>query len=184
MFNARPFLPLLLALGLLWGACGRSAPESSPQAPTATTPGQVAPEDPQAKVQDIRELLTITKSNDLGDKVLESVISNYKRNLPKVPESFWEELRSSAQPNDLIEQIIPIYEDHYTHAEIKGLIAYYKSPLGQKVLLSLPKITQESMQVSQKWGMGINNSITQKLKTRGYLEPTEEDAQGHDHANE
>lgn len=179
MLNMHRHFALLIvfSFALTLSAC------EQPNTPRLDAPKQASAEDHEAKLKDLRTLLNITGSTELGQKVLESVISNYKRNYPKIPETFWVELHQSSEADKLIEEIIPIYDAHYTHADIKGLIAHYNSPLGQKVLKTLPKITTESMQISQKWGMGVNDSIAQKLKAKGYLEPAFAQPV-HDHGSE
>jgi hypothetical protein len=49
------------------------------------------------------------------------------------------------------EQLISVYDKHYTDDEIKGLLQFYGSPLGQKVAAESPKIgreIQESIRLS------------------------------------
>jgi hypothetical protein len=48
-------------------------------------------------------------------------------------------------------QLISVYDKHYTDEEIKGLLQFYGSPLGQKVAAESPKIgreIQESIRLS------------------------------------
>ena len=40
-------------------------------------------------------------------------------------------------------QLVGIYDEHFTEDEIKGLLQFYGSPLGQKVAAEMPKITRE-----------------------------------------
>jgi hypothetical protein len=41
------------------------------------------------------------------------------------------------------EQILGIYDQHFTADEIKGLLQFYGSPLGQKFAAEMPKIGRE-----------------------------------------
>jgi len=53
----------------------------------------------------------------------------------------WDKLQ-----NDFVE----IYAKVYTEAEIKEIVAFYKSPTGRKVLDKMPQLMQESITISQK----------------------------------
>jgi uncharacterized protein len=44
----------------------------------------------------------------------------------------------------------PLFERHYTEDEVKGLIAFYKSPLGKKVLKVMPSMTAEALAKSNE----------------------------------
>jgi hypothetical protein len=41
-------------------------------------------------------------------------------------------------------QLVGIYDKHFTDDEIKGLLQFYGSPLGQKVASEMPKIGRET----------------------------------------
>lgn len=45
-----------------------------------------------------------------------------------------------------MEQIYyPLYDKYFTEAELKDLIAFYKSPTGRKLLHATPQLTQAAM---------------------------------------
>ena len=52
--------------------------------------------------------------------------------------------------DDMIDEIVPLYARHFSADELHQMAAFYKSPVGMKVLSTLPAIAAESMQVSQK----------------------------------
>ncbi len=50
------------------------------------------------------------------------------------------------------EKVIPIYDRHLSHEEIRGLIQFYETPLGRRLVKVLPQIMQESMAAGEEWG--------------------------------
>lgn len=54
--------------------------------------------------------------------------------------------RASAPPDQVINAVIPYYSKTFTMDEIQGLIKFYESPLGQKVVQSMPQVSQDSQQ--------------------------------------
>jgi len=40
-------------------------------------------------------------------------------------------------------QLVTVYDQHFTHDEIKGLLQFYGSPLGQKVAAEMPQVTRD-----------------------------------------
>lgn len=45
--------------------------------------------------------------------------------------------------------MIKLYTDNFSEAELKDLVKFYQSPLGQKVLQKMPQVTQQSAQLTQ-----------------------------------
>jgi hypothetical protein len=60
----------------------------------------------------------------------------------------------------------PIYHKHLTLAEVRGLIQFYKTPLGQKAISVMPKMSQEGALAGQKWAATITPVLNQRIKDR------------------
>lgn len=145
--NTLPVLVMLLVCLPLWGQ----------------------PNTPQEQKQaNIRKLLEITGSGKLGIQVMKQMIDSYRTSMPKVPQKFWDDFMKEADPQQLVELIVPIYDKYLTDEDVKNLIQFYQSPLGKKVIQVLPQITQQSMQAGQKWGAEIGQKVADKLKAEGY----------------
>jgi uncharacterized protein len=57
-----------------------------------------------------------------------------------------------------------IYNKYLTHEEIKGLLVFYKSELGQKAIDVMPKMTSEAIVLGQAWGQGLGPELVQRLQ--------------------
>lgn len=120
------------------------------------------------KTEDIKKLIAMTGSADVGVQVLDQMVGSFKQGLPNVPAKFWDEFRKEVGPDDLTNLIIPIYDKYFTHDDIKGLISFYNTPLGKKFTKNLPQVTAESMSVGQAWGQQLGMKVAKKLSEEGY----------------
>lgn len=118
-----------------------------------------------------RELLTLTGAAKIGMQVMDQMISMQKHNLPDVPEEFWTNFMASVDQNELLNLLIPIYTRHFTVAEMKEVISFYKTPVGQKMVGKMPVIAQESIQAGQQWGMKLGMKVAEDLAKKGYATP-------------
>jgi hypothetical protein len=50
--------------------------------------------------------------------------------------------------DDMLNDMIPIYQKHLTSADVDAMSAFYSTPTGQKLLREMPAMASESMQVS------------------------------------
>jgi len=126
-----------------------------------------APEETEFR-QDIRKLMVLTGAGDLGTQVMKQMIDMFKQTYVGVPDEFWDRFLEQAGGDELVELVIPIYERHLTHEDVKGLIAFYESPLGRKLVSKQPLIMEESMLVGQEWGAKLGQDVMSKLQEEGY----------------
>lgn len=66
-------------------------------------------------------------------------------------ESMWDELFKDVSYDDMLELTIAIYQRHFTQADVDSLVAFYQTPVGQKMLNETPAIMQESMQAGSDY---------------------------------
>jgi uncharacterized protein len=64
-----------------------------------------------------------------------------------------------------------IYAQVFTEQELKDLVAFYKSPLGQKLLAAEPTAIQTSMSYMNQWAQGfsevVNGEFRAEMRKRG-----------------
>lgn len=120
------------------------------------------------KIKNIKTLLELTGSAKLGIQMMNNIIESYKRTYPDLQSAttFWADFQKEMSIEDLISRMIPVYEKYYTDEDIKKLIAFYQSPVGKKVIATMPEVMQESMQIGQSWGKEISDKIANKIKEK------------------
>ncbi|HEU5334424.1 MAG TPA: DUF2059 domain-containing protein [Terriglobales bacterium] len=122
---------------------------------------------------------TRTILRELFDQDIDAQIEAMRRARPDVSDEFWEEFRAEfkrqASPDELMKAILPIYDKHFSHQEIRQLIAFYESPLGRKISTTLPEIQRESLEAGRIWGEQLGDRMNARLKQRlvekGYRTP-------------
>jgi hypothetical protein len=64
-----------------------------------------------------------------------------------------------------------IYANEFTEQELKDLVTFYKSPLGQKLLASEPRAVQFSMSYMNQWAQQfaeiVNGEFRAEMRKRG-----------------
>lgn len=124
---------------------------------------------PSAKADSIRSLIRMTRGEQIAEQVFNRVLRLQKQKHPDVPDQWWSKMRENADFDGLIQQLIPIYAQHFSQREINKLLDFYRTPLGQKTIEKMPTIMQESMTVGREWGRTLQQKIKQQLKRDGHL---------------
>src|SRR3954463_5749936 len=73
---------------------------------------------------------------------------------------------SEIKVDELIEVVIPIYQEHISKADLQQVLAFYQSPVGQRLLDEQPAMMQESMQKSSELMQTKLPEIFNKLDER------------------
>jgi uncharacterized protein len=80
--------------------------------------------------------------------------------------------RYTPRVSELIDGAARIYASHFTEAELKQMLVFYQSPLGQKMIIEEPKALDESMANAGKWADNLSleviDSMRAEMKKRGH----------------
>jgi len=152
----------VLALSFLTSAAIQGAQNpAKPPAISAATPAARSKIDP-AKEADIRHLLDVAGTAAVIQQLTRSTEQSIKpmvtNALPpgeyrdKLVDLFFERFHSKLDTKNLLDLAVARYDENFSDEEIKGLIIFYQTPLGQKVVTTLPKLTAELQQDGQSLG--------------------------------
>ncbi len=152
-----------------------SAAPQSAAAQDQVSPAQAKLIDP-VKDADIRSLMELIGARDqIQDAVSNSSEQYREKLLATVPNndkgqafvtSFIESYQKKFDVEQLTEQLVVIYDKHYTDDEIKTLLQFYGSPVGQKVAAETPKIGREIQAASRTTGAKAAKDALQALKAQ------------------
>jgi hypothetical protein len=78
-------------------------------------------------------------------------------------DKFSENLFKDMPVDEMLDAMIPIYQKHLTKEDLDGILAFYASPIGQKLQREQPAMTQESMQVGGEIGRRRIGAMMQQM---------------------
>lgn len=133
---------------------------------------QEKPIDPE-KAQNIQRLLQLTGAEKLQKSMAEQMINLLRPTLlkaggsdekaQKVLNRFSELLVEEFQKANFIDLTTEIYDKYFTNDDIKGLIAFYETPIGQKAIGLLPTVSQESVKRGAELGQAAATRAVSRL---------------------
>lgn len=121
------------------------------QTPTQKTPPTSVQE--TEKVNNIRQLLDLTGAKNISQQIMLQTLDVLKSQYPQVPQKVWDTFLAEVKADEMINEIVPIYNKYFTGEEIKQIIAFYQTPLGKKTISVLPQISRDSAIIGQKYGI-------------------------------
>jgi uncharacterized protein len=98
-----------------------------------------------------------------SDEKKKAAVEKVEQVLPGAAEAVSRMFRDPALIDEMMAEIGPLYARHYSVAELKQLTAFYRTPLGQKMLALSPRLAAESMAIGQKIVAPRLNGLMQEV---------------------
>ena len=172
LLRSLPAAGLAVALALI----GAPAMAQTPAAPAATS-GKPAS---AAAIASAKELLTLKNASAVYADAVPSMVAQTKNTLLQSNLNLQKDLNEVAaivaknlagREKEMGDGMAQIYASEFTEQELKDLVTFYKSPLGQKLITAEPRAIQGSMGFMQKWAQGfadlVNGQFRAEMKKRG-----------------
>jgi uncharacterized protein len=152
---------IIIYVGMFFVAIQGGTPGSVQAASQSAAASQThtKPSIDRAKEADIRALLELVGARDqVQDSVRQTAEQYREKLLATVPDNDKGQAFVNATINEyekrynydrVNEQLVALYDKHYTDEEIKSLLQFYGSPLGQKVATESPKIFREIQETTR-----------------------------------
>jgi hypothetical protein len=126
------------------------------------------------KEADIRSLMELVGARDSLQEVASRGAEQFRENLTasvadndrgqKFVNAFVESYKAKFDADAATTQLVAIYDKHFSDDDIKGLLQFYGSPLGQKFAAEMPKINMETQAASRAFSTRIAKDVLQDLR--------------------
>lgn len=134
-----------------------------------------------AAIQTAKEIVKVTGATALFTPLIPGVIEQAKNlflqqnpALGKDLNEIAAQMRTNLAPRmeELNAEVAKLYAAHFTEAELKDLLAFYKTPVGMKLITEQPKVGEEGLKFAQDWANQLSDQVIGKmreeLKKRGH----------------
>jgi uncharacterized protein len=121
-----------------------------------------------------REVITIKGANSMTDPLVRGVIESVKNSLVPTNPNLTRELNDvatalhkelDAKSSDVLEQMAQAYAARFTEQDLKGLLTFYKSPLGQKFIKEEPVALEDGLKRAQQWADAFADTVMARMRT-------------------
>ena len=134
-----------------------------------------------AAIQTAKEIVNVTGATTLFNPLIPGVVEQAKNlflqqnpGLSKDLNEIATKMRADLAPrfDELTGEVAKLYAAHFTEAELKELLAFYKSPLGGKLITEQSKVGEEGLKFAQDWANRLSDQVIsnmrEELKKRGH----------------
>jgi hypothetical protein len=155
-----------VAIAVFCLLCSQAArPQAGSQSPQTSQPKAGSTPalriDP-AKEADIRRLLDLTGAKAMASQTMSRMEGNIRplltSSLPpgdyrdKLVNLFFAKFHSKLDMQIFLDKAVVVYDKYLTAQDVRGLIQFYETPVGQKAITVLPKMSAELGEQGEAWG--------------------------------
>ena len=151
-----------LANGATHGECLDLRVAGSVEAPRAPSPAS------STEADLVRQYLILSGAREAGMVAVPGMLQNLRAAMPAVPARFWTDFAAEIDANEVIELNVAPYVQRFSRDELLAMIAFYQTPVGQKLGRLLPEITTDVMSAGTEWGRAIGERVVRRLIESGY----------------
>jgi hypothetical protein len=161
------FLVRHAAIGLIAFACLTGAAQAQQPSPGALAAA--------------RELLEIKGAQNMLGPIVPGVVETAKNSLmqsnPNLIKDLNEvavQLRTELAPRsvEVIQEFMVLYAQKFTEAELKQIVGFYRSPVGQKLVADEPAVMDQGFKQAQNWANRLSEQVIARfrdeMKKRGH----------------
>jgi uncharacterized protein len=168
---------MLSAASLAFGLAVAGVPAVAQQAPASVPPlKQASP----AAIAAAREILTMKNASAMYASAVPNIVQqtrdqlmqsnlNYQKDLNEVAVVVAQKL--AGREKEIGEGMAKVYANEFSEQELKDLVTFYKTPLGQKLLSTEPRAIQFSMSYMNQWAQvfaeTVNGEFRAEMRKRG-----------------
>jgi len=177
--GTRLAMAALFALAIVGTMAGAAAPAAAQTAaqPDVTTVPQVS----TGSLLLAKQIVQIKHVDEIFKPIVAGVVQKtrdmflqtnfmYQKDINEVALSVGRQF--GPRVSEVVDATAHFYASHFSEQELKDLLAWYQSPLGQKALAQEPKVLDQSMSYAGSWAENLSSEIIQamrvELKKRGH----------------
>ena len=154
------------AIGVFVSGASAQAPATKPASPAA--------------IAAAKEILAMKNASAMYQSAVPNIVQRTKEQLLQSNLNYQKDLNEvsiivaqamAGKEKEIGEQMAKIYAGDFTEQELKDLVTFYKSPLGQKLLAQEPRSIQSSMGYMNQWAQTfseeVNGAFRGEMRKRG-----------------
>jgi uncharacterized protein len=121
-----------------------------------------------------RDVIITKGANQMADPAVRGVIESVKNSFVPTNPNLTRELNDVAtmlhkeldsKGNEIVEQMARAYASRFTEQELKDLLVFYKTPLGQKYIREEPAAIEDGLKRAQQWADTFAETVMARMRT-------------------
>jgi hypothetical protein len=120
-----------------------------------------------------KQIIQLKGVNNIMDPVARGVVERVKGLVMQTNFMFQKDINEitdqlhkefDGRSSELVDLTAQLYAARFTEPELKQILTFYQSPLGQKVIVEEPKVIDQALQQSNGWADNLSIDIMSRMR--------------------
>jgi hypothetical protein len=120
-----------------------------------------------------KELVALKGGAAMFDRLIPGVVERAKNSfVPTNPQLMGpltevaERLKKEYGPKsaEITNEVARVYAEHFTEAELRDIVAFYKSPAGRKMAAEEPKAIEQTLRAANEWAAKFSDVVLERFR--------------------
>ena len=121
-----------------------------------------------------RDVITIKGASGMTDPLVRGVIETVKNSFVPTNPNLTRELNDVAtllhkeldgKSSEVLDQMARAYATRFTEQELKDLLVFYKTPLGQKFVKTEPDAIEDGLNRARQWAEAFGDTVMARMRS-------------------
>jgi hypothetical protein len=135
---------------------------------------QQPPAPSAASIALAKELITLKGAAQMFNPIPAGVIMQVRNQLMQTNTSLQKDLDEVAlklagelnpRVSEILDNAAKLYATQFSEQELKDVLAFYKTPAGQKVIKQEPQVLDQSVRFADQWAQQLSQEVIDKMRT-------------------
>lgn len=115
-------------------------------------------------VAQVYEILRLTGTDPMRRQMVDEMLPSLKQMMPYMPDDVVADFRHSLTTADFQGAMVHSFQQHLSREDAATIIAFYKSPVGQRMIATMPQILNDGQQAGTELGQHLMLQVIQRHK--------------------
>ncbi len=112
----------------------------------------------------VYEILELTGTNTMKREMLDGMLPHLKQMMPYIPADVLADLQRTLGTADFEGAMVWSFQQHLSTEDAAAIIAFYKSPPGQRMIAVMPKVLNDGQDAGAQLGQKVMLDVIQRHK--------------------
>jgi hypothetical protein len=120
-----------------------------------------------------KQIIQLKGINGIIDPIARGVVEKVKSTIMQTNFMYQKDINEitvqlhkefDGRSSELVDHTAELYASRFSEAELKQILTFYQSPLGQKMIVEEPKVLDEGLQEANGWADNLSIDIMARLR--------------------
>lgn len=141
-----------------------AAPDQAGSATSAdaTAAPKVTPPAHPITLEQTRKMFELMNFQTTMDSMMNQMISIQNQQAPFIPQSVWDDFRTTFKKTDFISLFLPVYQKYLSEEDAAKSLEFYETPAGRRMLRAMPLMMADISGVAGQKGEEIGHTVVER----------------------